>query len=356
MILGERMTGRTPSTHRTDYDGTFRSVFSDPRSVRDLICAYVDSELGRLLDWSTLKLVATRHASEGFKQSESDMICEVEVLGGGGQVVYLMIEFQSTPDWTMVLRMWNYLGQFCASLAKLDGVKQRRQLPAVLPIVVYNGERAWKAEREMGALVEGGPAGWSEPGPRLGYAFVDVFRSAELDRSERNIADATFRLLRTESMSACQGEVDWLKEWMGGEGWGDLRRTLVTWIMKEILPLRLPGEKIPDVKGLWDFDDLGEAMKAWSAQLKAEGRAEGVAEGRAEGVAEGRAEGVAEGLAKGRVGTLVRQARWRFGEAAASTMAALLGSVRSEAALEEIERYLLTCENGDALIARIRQI
>ena len=334
------MTGRPPSTHRTDYDGTLRSVFSDPRSVRDLICAYVDSELGRLLDWSTLKPVAARHTSEGLKQSESDMICEVEVLGSGGQVVYLMIEFQSTPDWTMVLRMWNYLGQFLASLAKLDGATKRRQLPAVLPIVVYNGERAWKAEREMGALVEGGPAGWSEPGPQLGYAFVDVFRSAALDRSERNIADATFRLLRTESMSACQGELDWLKEWMGGEGWGDLRRTLVEWIMKEILPLRLPGEKIPDVKGLWDFDDLGVAMKAWSAQLKAEGRAEGVA----------------EGLAKGRVGTLVRQARWRFGEAAASTMAALLGSVRSEEALEEIERYLLTCENGDALIARIRQI
>ena len=334
------MTGRPPSTHRTDYDGTLRSVFSDPRSVRDLICAYVDSELGRLLDWSTLKPVAARHTSEGLKQSESDMICEVEVRGSGGQVVYLMIEFQSTPDWTMVLRMWNYLGQFLASLAKLDCATKRRQLPAVLPIVVYNGERAWKAEREMGALVEGGPAGWSEPGPQLGYAFVDVFRSAALDRSERNIADATFRLLRTESMSACQGELDWLKEWMGGEGWGHLQRTLVTWIMKEIVPLRLPGEKIPDVKGLWDFDDLGVAMKAWSAQLKAEGRAEGVA----------------EGLAKGRVGTLVRQARWRFGEAAASTMAALLGSVRSEEALEEIERYLLTCENGDALIARIRQI
>ena len=291
-----------------------------------------------------MKSVAARHTSEGLKQSESDMICEVEVRGSGGQVVYLLLEFQSTPDWTMVLRVWNYFGQFLASLAKLDGVRQRRQLPAVLPIVVYNGERAWKAEREMGALVEGGPAGWSEPGPRLGYAFVDVFRSAELDRSERNIADATFRLQRTESMAAWQGELDWLKEWMGGEDWGSLRRTLLDWIIEEILPLRLPGEKIPDVKCLWDFDDLGVAMKAWSAQL------------RAEGVVEGRAEGRAEGVVEGRAGLLVSMARQRFGEAAARTTAALLGSVTSEAALEEIGAYLLTCENGDALIAKIRQI
>ena len=91
---------------------------------------------------------------------------------------------------------------------------------------------------------------------------------------------------------------------------------------------------------LWDPEESEVAMTNWSEQLKAEGRAEGVA----------------EGLAKGRVGTLVSIARRRFGEAAASTMAALLGSVRSEAALEEIEGYLLTCKNGDALIAKIRQI
>ena len=86
------------------------------------------------------------------------------------------------------------------------------------------------------------------------------------------------------------------------------------------------------MKGLWDFGELGVAMKAWSAQLKAEGRAEG------------------------RAGLLVSMVRQRFGEAAARTTAALLGSVTSEAALEEIGAYLLTCENGDALIAKIRQI
>ena len=97
------------------------------------------------------------------------------------------------------------------------------------------------------------------------------------------------------------------------------------------------GSEIP---GVADLEESEVAMINWSAQLKAEGRIEGLA----------------EGLAEGRVGTLVSIARRRFGEAAASTMAALLGSDRSEAALEEIERYLLTCENGDALIAKIRQI
>ena len=81
-------------------------------------------------------------------------------------------------------------------------------------------------------------------------------------------------------------------------------------------------------------------MTTWIEQAEAAGRAKGRVEGRTEG----------------RVGMLVSMARQRFGEAAASTMAALLGSVQSETVLEEIGSYLLTCENGDALIARIRQI
>ena len=93
-------------------------------------------------------------------------------------------------------------------------------------------------------------------------------------------------------------------------------------------------------------------MTTWSEQLRAEGRTEGSAEGRTEG----RAEGLAEGLAEGRVKQLVSMARQRFGEAVASTMSALLGSVRTESALDEVGTWLLTCETGDALIAKIRQI
>ena len=83
---------------------------------------------------------------------------------------------------------------------------------------------------------------------------------------------------------------------------------------------------------LRDLDGLEAAMTTWIEEWMAEGRAEGQA------------------------GTLVRIARKRFGEAAATTAAALLESVTSEAALDEIETCLLTCANGDALIAKIRQI
>ena len=97
-------------------------------------------------------------------------------------------------------------------------------------------------------------------------------------------------------------------------------------------------------------------MTTWSEKLRAEGFAEGFAKGFAEGFAEGRAEGLAERRAEGRVSLLVSMTRQRFGEAVASTRSALLGSVRTESRLDGVGTWLLTCETGDALIAKIRQI
>ena len=332
---------------RTDHDSSFRLLFSDPRVVRDFFIGFVDSELGKLLDWSTLQTAAARHADEGLKQSENGMIWGVRMLGGDGPVVYIMLEFQSQPDWTMALRMLNYAGQFSAKLAKLADIRQQQQLPTVLSAVLYNGEAEWTSAPDVGNLVPFVPPGWEAQCPRMAHRLVDVFRGAVLDRSERNLADAIFRLQRAGALEA-PGEVRWLKQWLVGKEWATLRRNLMEWIMEVLLPWRMPGMSARELGDLRDLDGLEAAMTTWIEEWKAAGRVEGRAEGRAEGRIEGRVEGQA--------GTLVRMARKRFGESAASTVAALLESVTSEAALDEIETCLLTCANGDALIAKVRQI
>ena len=315
------------SSPRIDHDSALRLLFSDPRVVRDFFVGFVDSELGKLLDWSTLQPAAARHADEDLKQSENDMIWGVRMLGVDGPIVYIMLEFQSQPDWTMALRMLNYAGQFTDKLAKLHAVRQQRQLPTVLPAVLYNGEAEWTPELDVGNLVAFVPPGWEAQCPQMAHRLVDVFRCVELDRADRNLADAIFRLHRAGAEEA-PGEVRWLKEWLVGKEWATLRRNLMTWIADVLLPWRMPEMSVRKLGDLRDLDGLEAAMTTWIEEWKAAGRA----------------------------AMLVSMARQRFGEAAASTMATLLGSVTSEAAFEKIGSYLLTCETGDALIARIRQI
>ena len=103
---------------------------------------------------------------------------------------------------------------------------------------------------------------------------------------------------------------------------------------------------------------LDATFARWAEAKVAEGRrrglAEGVERGLAEGVERGLAEGVERGLAQGRVALLRRQVAWRFDDAVAGQVAALLADVTNIARLDEAGRWLLECDTGDALLARLR--
>ena len=326
---------------KTDHDGAFRLLFGHPRVVEDLLKGFVDSSLADRLDMSTLRQVAARHVSEGLVQSENDMIWEVRTREGDVAFIYVMVEFQARPDWTMALRMLNYVGQFYRGLAPRTEIRKRRSLPQVLPIALYNGEPAWLAAQELNEMIERGLPGLVAYGIRMRYLLVDVWRSPGLDRALGNVADALFRLQRVGSLEGGKREVDLLKEWLAGEEWASLRRAFVTWIIKVLLPSRLPEATLPEAEELWEVSvALEGGMTTWTENLKAEARAEGLA----------------EGLAEGRIRLLVSMARKRFGEAPASAIATLLGTVTSEAVLDEIGTWLLTCDSGEALLARIHEI
>ena len=68
-----------------------------------------------------------------------------------------------------------------------------------------------------------------------------------------------------------------------------------------------------------------------------------------------RAEGRDEGRRDGERKLLLRQARIRFGEALARSLAAKLEGIADADRLEEIGEWLLVCDSGDALLARFGQ-
>ena len=102
---------------------------------------------------------------------------------------------------------------------------------------------------------------------------------------------------------------------------------------------------------------LAERVIEWTQEWKEEGlregRREGLQEGRQEGLQQGRQEGLQQGLAAERT-LLMRQARRRFGEACAEALAPLLETCEETEALAEVGEWLITCDSGEALLARVR--
>ena len=102
----------------------------------------------------------------------------------------------------------------------------------------------------------------------------------------------------------------------------------------------------------------------WTDQWKQEGLQEGRKEGLEQGLEQGLAKGLQQGRAEGRAETqrevlvknralLTRLAEVRFGRAAAKALRAALARIDSAEALERVAEWIVACESGDALLARV---
>ena len=326
---------------QSEHDSIYRIIFENDYVMEHLICGFANSALGDLVDMSTLKRVQTRHVSENLRQSENDMIWELRTRQGGLLYVYVLLEFQARPDWTMPLRMANYVGQFYRGLLTRPEILELRRLPQVLPLVLYSGKPTWTPPADVHEMLDRTLPGLQPYGLQMRYLLVDVWRSRGLDRALRNVADAVFRLQRAESLQ--QGFDEWrlLQQWLAGEEWAGLRRVLGRWIMKVLLPTGLQAELSSEA----DLRELSEAlegeMRSWEDNFREAAEAKGRTEGRTEGRAEGRAE------------ILLDMVRHKFGEESAVAMAPVLGSCRSNQVLDRVGVLLLACDSGEAFRAKV---
>ena len=64
-----------------------------------------------------------------------------------------MLEFQSTDDRYMAVRILVYTGLLYQDLIRRGALGPDGRLPPVLPIVLYNGRNRWSAPVEVGDLI-----------------------------------------------------------------------------------------------------------------------------------------------------------------------------------------------------------
>ncbi len=125
-------------------------LFSHPRMVEDLIDAFVKEDFVSEFDFSYLKRANNSYVTEEFKDREADILWETKFKGKDAYI-YILIEFQSTVDKFMSLRMLTYILLFYQDILKK---KKPLKLPVVFPILLYNGEKKWTAPEKLEDLIE----------------------------------------------------------------------------------------------------------------------------------------------------------------------------------------------------------
>ena len=106
------------------------------------------------------------------------------------------------------------------------------------------------------------------------------------------------------------GVVQNLIEWLKAPEQTSLRRSFAVWIRRVLLPVRLPGQSLPEIKDLMEVNAmLAERVKEWTHEWEAKG------------IQKGRKEGRKAGRQEGEIGVLLRQMRLKFGALGAATLA-----------------------------------
>ena len=342
------------STH----DNAYKHLFSHPDAVRDLLRGFVVEDWVALLDFDTLEKVSGSYVSDDLRDREDDIIWRIRMKQPSSEgdtppqgewvYVYLLLEFQSSVDNFMAVRILTYIGLLYQDLIKSGQVKsqpgQAAKLPPVFPLVLYNGVRPWNAERELEQLIEPVPASLGAYRPRLRYFLMDEGRVSEesLQQSDNTIASLV-QIERALDPTQLAPLIEKLANQLKAPQNTELRRAFAVWINRIVLRRFNPKGDLPETQDLPEVQHMiGERIDIWKEQLieqgmlagKIEGMQQGMQQGKLEGKLEGVHEGMQQGKLEGQAELLRRVLIRRFG-----ILPAAVETQISAASLEQIESW-----------------
>ncbi len=171
----------------SSHDPAHIQLYSHPQMVADLLLGHVHEEWVAELKLDTLERMPDSFVSDSPRDQTDDIIWRVR-WGERRLYLYLLIEFQSSVDRFMAVRMLTYVGLLYQHLKRTSRLDPAEPLPPVLPIVLYNGDQAWNAVEGLADMLE------TEPAPglyRLGqpYRITAALPGSEYRRTLRRTGD-----------------------------------------------------------------------------------------------------------------------------------------------------------------------
>ena len=275
------------------HDRLFRAVFSDVSEAAGLLQNALPDAIRHSFDWTTLSRREGTFIDEELRQSEADLLYQIEHLETGEPMsVYVLLEHQSSPERLMRLRLLRY----CCRIweADLRNDPERHGLRPIVPVVFYQGARGWTYSTEFADLFPEAVRAWPWV-PRFAHVLLDQ----TVLGPEAVVGGVRGRIARLLLMAAFgQKTPDALRLAAA------LAAALEGRVARADLDLFLSYlTRTQESEGIDTFKetmqdhgiDVGGQLMTYAQELLAEGEAKGRAEGHAEGRMENQVE-VVEGL------------------------------------------------------------
>jgi len=285
-------------TPPTDYDGLYHKLFQRPAMVSQLIGGFVEPSLLADLDLDGMTMLDSKFHARTGQRRISDMVWRIPRGDGDHAYLVLLLEFQSTDERYMAVRMATYAVLLWQRVISRKELNAGGKLPPLLPVVLYNGGARWRAPERLAELVALPPESplWRLQ-PNLAYHLIDIGAFSRTDLDTRDgLVPLWFRLENADDedqlSEAYEALMGWFADHPGysdeAEVFGDLLRALFTRLDPD---MPVPGNPL-ETRNM-----LVERVEQWIA----------------DGKLAGRQEGLQEGLQKGEAAMLLRLLEGRFG-------------------------------------------
>ena len=327
-------------------DPIYKRLYAFARMVEDLLRSLFGADLDA--DYRTLEKLPAEYVGEALQQRRGDTAWRLRARGAGDSWLHVlvMLEFQSTTDAAMALRVMEYTALLYGELLR-HGRARPGALPPVLPVVLYNGDTPWSPTTEMRDLI-------ARPSPLLA-PYQPSQRHFVLDQRRAQAEDfklheLTWTVAQLEQSSTADDLARIgrrLTRLLAGAGEYELRRTFAHWLWglgRSLVgtgPALMPPEDV-------NLEDVAMSLE----ERVAEWRKPYIQQGLERGISLGREEGINLGMEHERE-LLRRIAATRFDSATADRLAVAIGTEADPQRLMEVGEAIARCTTGVELLREI---
>ena len=132
-------------------DPIYKRLYAFPEMVADLLRSLLPAA-DFDIDAASLEKLPAEYVADDYRQRRGDAVWRLRAKGADLHVLVLL-EFQSTTNAHMALRVLEYTAMLYRELVRQGDLGPDGLLPPVLPVVLYNGAATWRSPSQMRALV-----------------------------------------------------------------------------------------------------------------------------------------------------------------------------------------------------------
>ncbi|WP_196007999.1 Rpn family recombination-promoting nuclease/putative transposase [Clostridium tyrobutyricum] len=328
-----------------EHDVGYKYIFSHKETFLELLRSFVKKDWVNLIKSEDLMLMDKSYILEDFSEEESDIVYKVNICGQD-VIFYILLEFQSRVDYRMPMRLLFYIVELwrerLKNTAKKDIRSKNFKLPAVVPMVLYNGKNKWTASRNFKDIL-GSNELFGENIIDFRYILFDVYRYDESQLEKMANMVSTVFLLDKEISKADLMKRLRLTAYVLKKITPEQFDILKMWL-KSIMKPRLDTESKIKVEEILEKSSQGEVDIMVSNLGKSIDNM--IREGKEEGMEKGREEvrksisGSAIKLLTKKFGTLPEDMTERIEKLPIETLKAIIDNIFDLKSLDEVSEYL----------------